>query len=140
MEYQVYENECNKIRETNAGLLELFEKNLAAQGLSGRTIRRHMSNADIYINDFLLHDDIHPMENGVHMLNGYLGDFFIRKDLSSTPGAIRTAAASIKKFYRCMLEHGKIKKEDYDRLCWEIHDEMELWQEECAAFNACEGE
>ena len=140
MEAQVHKNKCNKIREINAVLLELFEKDLTAQGLSERTTRRHMFNADIYINDFLLHYDIYLMEDGVHMLGGYLGDFFIRKDLSSTPGTIRTAAASIKKFYQCMLEHGKIKKEDYDRLCWEIHDEMELWQEECAAFNACEGE
>ncbi len=140
MEYQVYEKECNQIREINEGLLELFEKDMVAQGLSERTIRRHISNADSYINDFLLYYDIHPMEDGLHMVSGYLGDFFIRKDLSSTPDTIKTAAASIKKFYQCMLEHGKIKKEDYDYLRWEIHDEMELWQEECAAFNAYEGE
>ena len=109
MEAQVHKNKCNKIREINAVLLELFEKDLTAQGLSERTTRRHMFNADIYINDFLL-------------------------------GTIRTAAASIKKFYQCMLEHGKIEKEDYDHLCWEINDEMELWQEECAAFNVCEEE
>ena len=108
---------------------------MIARGLSERTIRRHKSNVDSYINGFVILYDIHPMEDDLHMLSEYLGDFFIRKDLSSTPATIKTASSSIKKFYQYMLEHGKIKKEDYNNLCWVIKDEMELWQEECAAFN-----
>ena len=50
------------------------------------------------------------MEEGISMLDEYLGNFFIRKCMWSTPANIKTNATSIKKFYKCMLEHGKIEK------------------------------
>ena len=53
----------------------------------------------------------------------------------STPSTIKSTAASIKKFYKCMMEHGFIKKSDYDDLCDEIKENMEFWQEDCAAYN-----
>lgn len=76
MEDEVYNIQCNRIRENNAVVLELFEKGMIARGLSKRTIHRHMSNVDSYINGFLILYDIHPMEDGLHMLSEYLGDFF----------------------------------------------------------------
>ena len=53
----------------------------------------------------------------------------------STPGTIKSTAASIKKFYKCMLEHGKIEKADYEFLCREIKEGMPIWQEDCAVYN-----
>ena len=34
-----------------------------------------------------------------------------------------------------MKEHGYIEGDEYGYLCSVIKDNMELWQEECAAFN-----
>ena len=135
MDYTDYENECTRIRQINNDLLELFQKDMTESGLSDTTISRHLSNVDFYLNEFLLREDIHPMEDGLDMLGLFLGYFFIRKCMWSTPGTIKSTAASIKKFYKCMLAHGKIKKEDYASLCAEIHDEMALWQADCKAFN-----
>ena len=42
----------------------------------------------------------------------------------STPGNIKTTAASIKKFYKSMFEHGYIEKADYNFLCSEIKENM----------------
>ena len=75
------------------------------------------------------------MEEGISMLDEYLGNFFIRNCMWSTPATIKTNATSIKKFYKCMLEHRKIEKEDYSFLCSCIKDSMKSWQCDCAIYN-----
>lgn len=135
MDFTDYENECTMVRHINDELLEIFEKDMTVSGLSDKTIRRHLSNVDFYLNTFLLREDIHPMEDGLDMLGLFLGDFFIRKCMWSTPGTIKSTAASIKKFYKCMLDHGKIEKEAYASLCDEIRDEIDIWQADCEAYN-----
>ena len=68
-------------------------------------------------------------------IDGFLGDFFIRKCMWSTPATIKSTAASIKKFYKSMQAHGYVDEESYRELCDEIKDSMEIWQEECEAYN-----
>lgn len=135
MDYEMYEQRCTEIRKVNSKMLEIFEQDLKNAGLQVKTIRRHLSNVDFYINDFLLYRDALPMEKGVLEIGMFLGDFFIRKCMWSTPGTIKTTAASIKKFYKSMVDHGKIEKDDYAWLCRTIKDEMEEWQSDCARYN-----
>ncbi|MBD5466157.1 MAG: recombinase [Lachnospiraceae bacterium] len=134
-DYEKYEEECVKIRKSNAELLTLFEADLTTKGLSQKTVRSHLSNVDFYVNEYLLREEPRPMENGVSMIDMFLGYFFIRKCTWSTPQTIKGTAASIKKFYKCMLDHGRIPKIDYDFLCSEIRDNMEQWQADCAMYN-----
>ena len=129
-DYEEYERECDKIRQTNEELLALFEEELQDSGLSAKTVRRHLSNAEFYINEYLLREEPRPMEDGITELDMFLGFFFIRKCMWSTPGTIKSTAASIKKFYKCMLNHGKISKDDYAYLCDDIKENMEQWQTE----------
>lgn len=134
-DYEEYERECDKIRQTNEELLTLFEEELQNSGLSAKTVRRHLSNADFYINEYLLREGPRPMEDGITELDMFLGFFFIRKCMWSTPGTIKSTAASIKKFYKCMMNHGKIRKDDYAYLCDDIKENMEQWQTDCAVYN-----
>lgn len=134
-DYEEYERECDKIRQTNEELLALFEEELQDSGLSAKTVRRHLSNAEFYINEYLLREEPRPMEDGITELDMFLGFFFIRKCMWSTPGTIKSTAASIKKFYKCMLNHGKISKDDYAYLCDDIKENMEQWQTDCAVYN-----
>lgn len=99
MDYDQYLEECKKIKERNYLLLDLFKDDLIQSGLKDKTISRHLSNVEFYINEFLLYRDAYPMEEGLNMLDDYLGDFYIRKCLWSTPGNIKSTAASIKKFF-----------------------------------------
>lgn len=133
--YENYEKDCAAIRSVNNKLLDIFEKDLTEAGLSRKTINSHLSNVDFYINEFLLREEPHPMEDGTGMVYQFLGDFFIRKCMWSTPATIKTTATSIKKFYKCMMNHGKITKNEYDYLCFDIKDGMPLWQADCAQFN-----
>lgn len=134
-DYEEYESGCDKIRQTNEELLALFEEELQDSGLSAKTVRRHLSNAEFYINEYLLREEPRPMEDGITELDMFLGFFFIRKCMWSTPGTIKSTAASIKKFYKCMLNHGKISKDDYAYLCDDIKENMEQWQTDCAVYN-----
>ena len=128
-----YERECEEVRKVNEKLLELFEEDLS--GLSNKTVRKHVENVDFYINEFLLYEEPLSFEHGITKVDDFLGNFFIRKCMWSTPGTIKTTAASIKKFYKSMLDHGKIAKKDYTYLCDMIKSGMPIWQEDCAQFN-----
>lgn len=133
MDREECEKKWNAVREENNRYLDLFADSI--KGLSPKTVRTHMSNVDFYINEFLLRQGALGMAAGVEYIDSFLGDFFIRKCLWSTPTTIRSTAASIKKFYKCMLAHGFIAKGDYDRLCFVIKEEMDVWLEECATYN-----
>ena len=135
MDYDQYLKECKKIKERNYLLLDLFKDDLIQSGLKDKTISRHLSNVEFYINEFLLYMDAYPMEEGLNMLDDYLGNFYIRKCLWSTPGNIKSTATSIKKFYKSMVDHGKVDKEDYYDLCSLINDSMDIWQMDCAIYN-----
>lgn len=135
MDFESYQHNCELIIETNYQLLDLFEEDLLQSGLTSKTINRHLSNVDFYINKYLLLEEPHSMEYGVSMIDGFLGDFFIRKCMWSTPGNIKSTAASIKKFYKSMLAHGKIDKKSYNQLCSEIKNGMESWQMNCEIYN-----
>lgn len=134
-DYEEYEKECDKIRETNNEYLVLFEEDLQSAGLAPKTIKKHISNVDFYINEYVLREEPRPMEDGTGMIDMFLGYFFIRKCMWSTPGTIKSTASSIKKFYKCMLDHNRIDKSDYDYLCSEIKENMEQWQLDCAVYN-----
>lgn len=135
MNYDDYSKARDEIRAKNSEYLVLFEQALIADGLKDSTIKRHLSNVDFYINEFLLYEEPLTMDYGVGRIDSFLGDFFIRKCMWSTPGNIKSTAASIKKFYKCMMDRGIVKKSNYEFLCSEIKDGMETWQTDCALYN-----
>ncbi len=75
------------------------------------------------------------MKEGCTSIDEYLGDWFVRKCLWSTPSTIKSTAASIKKFYNCMKELNYVTKKDYDFLCEEIKDNMEYWVSNVEDYN-----
>lgn len=128
-----HEKKVEAILEENKRYLEIFRKDL--QGLSPKTIRNHVANVDFYINDFLLREDANTMDRGIMYIDSFLGDYFIRRCMWSTPATIKSNAASIKKFYKCMKEHGFIRNDQYEYLCLTIKEDMELWLADCEVYN-----
>ena len=121
--------------DTNHEYLLLFQEDLENAGLKQKNIYNHLSNADLSINDFSGNRMNVTMEEGVTTLGDFLGDFFIRKCMWSSPATVKTTAASLKKFYKSMADHGKIEKKDYDYVCRDIKESMAYWQECCAEYN-----
>ena len=135
LNFREYEKECKKIRSDNEEYLGIFQSELINKDLSERTIRSHLNNVDFYINTFLLREESIPMNQGCWYVDMFLGDFFIRKCMWSTPSSIKSTASSLKKFYKCMLEHNKVEKEDYTVFTEIIKDNMEEWLDDCRQYN-----
>ena len=128
-----YDKKCEEVRKENAVYLDIFKNDL--KGLSPKTIERHLANAEFYLNEFLLYSVILRMQDGVYEIGEFLGYYFIRKCMWSTPGTIKSTAASIKKFYMSMLSHRLIDSVQYRLLADTIKDNMKEWQKECARYN-----
>ena len=61
------------------------------------------------------------MEEGLSSVWGFLADHYLRK-CAGTEGTRKEMAASIKKFYRCMKDHGKISETSFEILCDDIKE------------------
>ncbi|WP_283171665.1 DUF6429 family protein [Curtanaerobium respiraculi] len=134
-EYEAYERACKEREMENDGYLREFGDWLKASGLKDATIRRHIDNVGFFLNVFLLREDAYPMQEGCSRLDEYFGYFFIYKCMWSTPGNIKTTAASIKKFYKCMRDAGRISEEDLRLVTETIKGNMAGWQDACRRFN-----
>ncbi len=125
--YEEYEKECERIREENEKLLDDFIVWLAEKNLTQKTINKHVSNVDFYINEFLLYEDALEAADGINEIGYFLGYWFIKKALWASKSQIKSNATSLKKFYQFMLEKGKISQEDYDDLKETIKLDMQEW-------------
>lgn len=126
----------NKIESENINYLKIFQNSLSSKGLSKKTITSHVNNIDLFVNVFLCDYLEEDVVQGCYYVSRFLGDWFIRKALWSSCSHIKDNAASLKKFYACMLENGIVAKDDYDTLCETIKDEMPYWLEEMQRFES----
>lgn len=116
--------------------LRAFEQYLNKQTtLKEKTIRNHVSNASLFVIDYLVNREGEDVIQGITSLGMFFTYFYIRKCMWSTPSNIKTTAASIKRFYKYLYEVNVIQKDDYQLLCNIIKSDMESWQYECAVFN-----
>ena len=124
-----------EIKSDNEKLLNGFWDWLTEKGLKTATKNKHCSNVDFYINWFLCNYESLEAKAGCYEVGRFLGDFFIRKAMWSTPNSTKSTATSIKKFYRYMLEVGKIDKSDYNFLCSTIKSDMPEWLKRMERYN-----
>lgn len=126
-DYEKYEQECKIIRKENERLLMEFAEWLQSSGLSTKTIEKHVSNVDFYVNDYLLYDDAIEAKDGANFIGEFLGYWFIKKAMWANRTSIKSNAASLKKFYIFMLEKGLIDAEDLSDLKQTITESMPEW-------------
>ena len=134
-DYKDLKKKVEENRKRNEKFINEFDSWLNEKGLAKKTIRKHLNNASLYINDYLNYYDASKMENGVHYVHGFLDGWFIEKCLWSSRNSLKETAVSIKKFYECMSEKGYIKKEEYKHLCKEIKENMENFLDQMDAFD-----
>ena len=134
-DYKLYEQKVKEINNKNDNHLKNFSKWLEHQKLSHKTINNHVNNVDFYINDYLCYYKPQDFKEGCNNIDGFLGDWFIRKAMWASPAHIKSNAASIKKFYSFMLEESKISKENYDYLCKTIKEYMSEWIEKMEEYD-----
>ena len=133
--YKDWEKKVEANHKRNDKFIQEFEEWLNQKGFAKKTIRKHINNASLYINDYLNYYYAEKMEDGVYSVHGFLDGWFIEKCLWSSRNSLKETAASIKKFYECMREKEHVKKDDYKSLCREIKDNMDEYLEQMDAFD-----
>ncbi len=129
------EKEYQKLAKENQKLLELFKHWLNAQNLSNKTIHNHLFNAEFFINKYLLdYQFVAPIE-GISLIEDFMEDFFVRKCMWSNVSSIKSTAASLKKFYQCLAENGKMSDKDLNSVKEIIKDNMDFWIENVTDYN-----
>lgn len=133
--YDEYERQC-KLREAeNDAYIGEFREDLEAAGLKEKTISGHIDNVSFYLETYLTRSAPLDMRAGCYKVSDFLGSFFIRKCMWSTPSTIKSTAASFKKFYKSMLDRGHILQSDFDFLLAEIKEDLPYWCDLCEEYN-----
>lgn len=135
MNYEEYEERVRINKKKNEQYLQEFSKYLENEGLSVKTINKHINNVEFYINTYLNAYVPKDMRDGCIGIGMYLGDWFIRKTTWASKNSIKENAASIKKFYKCMLELNHISISEYENVCLDIKTEMKIWIERVEEYN-----
>lgn len=135
MTYEEYEERVRINKKKNEQYLQEFSKYLENEGLSVKTINKHINNVEFYINTYLNNYEPTDMRDGCIGIGMYLGDWFIRKTTWASKNSIKENAASIKKFYKCMLGLNHINISEYENIYSEIKSEMETWIERVEEYN-----
>ena len=129
------EKKIEENKKRNKKFMKEFEEYLKEKNLKDKTIKKHLSNVDLFINDYLNYYDIDTPEEGINSVYSFLSGWFIEKCMWATVYTTKETAASIKKFYAYMSEKGYVKKEDYKELCEELKDSMDEILEYLDAFD-----
>ena len=114
----------------NKKLLAEFSDNLDSVGLTEHIVDKRVDDMDTFLNDYLLGGDCkdlsYTMEDGVHMVEDFLGDWLIRyRYISETP--LRSYTISLKKFYKLQCGKGRVSVEDYNNVCKTIKNGIDHW-------------
>ncbi|MCI3027954.1 site-specific integrase [Desemzia sp. C1] len=111
------EQQWEKYREALVGnnekLLTAFKKHLiVVKGLSEKTVKRHIEHLYFYLNIYLAeYERVTPIDSG-DSAGAFLGDFFVRKDLSSSLTSLKQNGSALKKFYQFLYEANEISENE----------------------------
>ncbi|MHA1674118.1 MAG: hypothetical protein ACTSYI_10880 [Promethearchaeota archaeon] len=108
-------------RPTSKQLIKKFSDHLAIKKkLKSNTIDRHISTITFFYDTYLQqYEEAHLLDVEGSTIEDFLGNWYIRKVLSSNTSDILAILASLKKFYKFLLDREYITLEQYE----EIHAE-----------------
>ncbi len=135
-----YDKKIKANIKRNEKYIKEFEKWLNEKGLAKNTIRKHLNNASLYIDDYLNYYDITKAEDGLDEVFVFLDGWFIEKCTWSTRNSLKETLASLKKFYQYMSENNYIDANDYDSTFKFIRDNMDKLLEHVDEYNSFDEE
>jgi len=133
-QYKEWEIQVEEAKRYNNELLSEFEKYLKTKSLKSKTINNHTFNVEFYANDFLLRDEIIPVDKGISHIGIFLGYFFIRKASWASKYTIQENIASFKKFYTYLNSIGKVSRIELNEMKEIIKEEKSDWIEEVGNY------
>lgn len=130
-----YDKKIEENRKRNEKYIKKFEEWLNEKGLVVKTIRKHLNNVDLYINDYLNYYDVIKVEEGMEEIYSFFDGWFIEKCLWASRSSLKEIASSIKKFYQYMSENNYVSVENYKDMCIFIKENMDEFLEQLDAFD-----
>ena len=130
-----YDKKIEENRKRNEKYIKEFEEWLNEKGLVVKTIRKHLNNVDLYINDYLNYYDVIKVEEGMEEIYSFFDDWFIEKCLWASRSSLKEIASSTKKFYQYMSENNYVSVENYKDMCIFIKENMDEFLEQLDAFD-----
>lgn len=122
-----YDGEFKVLLKENSKYLKLFYKEMLEEGLSTKVINKYASYAEFYINDYLVYYEGETMEDGLLLVDSFFSYFFINKCMFCSFTSYKEILAAVKKFYKIMLKHNLVEKENYDSFLKTIKDNQDEW-------------
>lgn len=130
-----YDKKIEKNIKRNEKYIKEFEKWLNEKGFVKKTINKHLSNASLYINDYLNYYDITKAEDGLDEVFSFLKYWFIEKCMWSSRNSLKETISSLKKFYQYMSENNYVDVTEYNDTFKLIKDNMDELLEQVDEFN-----
>lgn len=130
-----YDKMVNENTKRNTKYLNEFKKWLNTKGFVDKTIRKHLSNTDLYINNYLNYYDVINAEDGLHYVYSFLNGWFVEKCTWSTRNSLKETAASLKKFYQYMSENNYVDIKDFKETFTFIKNNMDKLLEYVDEYN-----
>ncbi|XJS10484.1 hypothetical protein ACF3NG_10175 [Aerococcaceae bacterium WGS1372] len=114
-----------------------FQENLKSKKLTEKNIKKHTENIDFYLKEYIPRFEwMETLGETAQQVDDFLGYFFIRKCTWSSPTTIKENAATFKKFYKLMLDKGRIEKADYDIMKDLISEGLDEWIADCIEYGS----
>lgn len=96
--------------------LDVFEADLKGTSLSAKTIKNHVLNVHSFLDSFIKdYRGYETLEESLDEADYFLSMFIPEKYIGNTKNLVKENAASIKKFYMCMIKHGLLDKAAYEK-------------------------
>lgn len=114
-------------RKENENYLKLFENQMKKDGLAPRIIKKHLSNVEFYINDYLLFSSIINIEDGMSEMRDFFYYWFFAKALQSKCESVYAHIDSVTLFYKLMVDQGLANREDYEKMLCNITKYKAEW-------------
>ena len=139
-----YDDVVKSIRKRNENLIYNFTGWMKRSGLAEKTIAKHTSNIDFFLNEYLVYQDkndseeyieLCQAEDGIELVDDFLDYWFIKKAMWSSENSIKENIASIKKFYTFMQSLNLISKEDLKMLNDIIKENKKEWIDTVNRYN-----
>jgi site-specific recombinase XerD len=111
----------------NRQLLGDFRTWLEGKKGNEKTADTTIASVDLFINSFLLRDDLVEAKDGIWDISEYLGDYIIRNTTWASKAAITENIAAFKKFYTFLYERDMVSDDDIEEMKDMFKEEKADW-------------
>lgn len=125
----------SQVYPVNDTYLQFFEDDMRADAVAESAIRKHLANADTYLNQYLLERENLQMPDGVSEFFGFMSHVYTKKTADVNPTTVKAMCLSVQKFYHSMLSHDRVRPLDYEELCQTIKENQTEWMAATTRFS-----